>query len=85
MSNKITDARKQLDVAIDHLIAATRDEGWFDGWRSSQPDIDGKLFQKSIEKINRTAAARKEVTRLIARFRAVLKAVRLTERAKEGR
>ena len=53
-----------------------------DGLRAKQPDADGELYKRSLElwSIYDTTANGREKA-----FKSVLKRVRLTERAKEGR
>ena len=70
-------ARKVRDGAIASLAIAEHAHGWFDGWRSSQPDISGELFKKSLRKLDVVTAARKNLEHAETAY---ARAIRRTER-----
>ena len=76
------DARRVRDAAIASLRMTEHTYGWFDGWRSDKADISGELFKKAMQKLDAVTAAAKNLERAETAY---ARAVRLTERAKEGR
>lgn len=78
------EAQRELDAAMQRLRVVENASGWFDGWRSDKADVNGKLFEESLAKLDAVVRARDAFYAASSAYkRAILRAERARREKQE--